>query len=164
MNTISIEIPVGKEVDWEESKKQNIIVLKNKQMNYDEVRSVTYEEIRSELLKTDFYFISNSGDIEHGSTGHTDNCAKTSNQLECLLSLNKLINTAIYLNGNWKPHSSLSSVYSIVDNYGSLRIDKYDIDSPEISGRVIFKSEELAKQAIEILGIPTIKMALSTYF
>lgn len=157
MNNIEIEIPYGKEIDWEESKKQNKIILKDKQL--------TYEEIRSEVLKGTFYFIGSYGDIKKGCCGHTDNCAKTSNQLECLLCLNKLINTAIYLNGNWKPFSSLKSVYSIiVDSYGVLRIHQYDMDSPETSGRVIFKSEELAKQAIEILGIPTIRKALSTYY
>lgn len=156
MNNIEIEIPNNKEVDWEESKKQNKIILKDKQL--------TYNEIRSEVLKGTFYFIGNDGNIKQGCYGHTDNCAKTSNQLECLLSLNKFINTAIYLNGDWKPELSLKSVYSIVDSYGALRIYKYDIDSPEISGRVIFKSEELSKQAIEILGIQTIRKALSTYY
>lgn len=163
MNNIEIEIPRGKEVDWEESKKQNKIVLKDKQL--------TYEEICEKLFsKSDtYYYVNNHGNISAASSIcnpyiSNPNSASTDSQLEALLSLNKLINTAIYLNGDWKPYSSLKTVYSIVDNYGALRIYNYDIESPEISGRVIFKSEELAKQAIEILGIPLIKKALSTYY
>ena len=37
MNKIEIEIPSGKEVDWELSAKQKQIVLKDKQLTYEDV-------------------------------------------------------------------------------------------------------------------------------
>ena len=47
-NELTIEIPEGKIVDWEESKKQNKIVLKDKQL--------TYEDVCKKLFKGGLYF------------------------------------------------------------------------------------------------------------
>ena len=38
----TIEIPNGKIVDWDESKKQNKIVLKDKQLTYGDIRNKIY--------------------------------------------------------------------------------------------------------------------------
>lgn len=73
------------------------------------------------------------------------------------------MNVAKYLNGDWKPNwdevdERKYFIYTcLIDSYigvKSATIHMYDI--------VYFKSEELARQAIEILGEQTIKTALST--
>ena len=86
------------------------------------------------------------------------NCV-SKKQAEKLLALNKLINVAKYLNGDWKPNFN-DGVYKY---YVSIRKGKltvsvtYSIQSVEI----LFESKELAEQAIEILGEETIRLALS---
>lgn len=84
------------------------------------------------------------------------------NHLQKLVAINKLLTTARYLNGNWKP------------DWQNLKEDKYYIfigldtgfhisTSQTINSAVVyFKSEGKAKKAIEILGEDTIRIALST--
>ena len=55
MNKLEIEIPVGKEVDWEASAKQKQIVLKDKQL--------TYKDVCYKLFNKGHYFTDNNGDI-----------------------------------------------------------------------------------------------------
>ena len=147
-NELTIEIPKGKIVDWDESKKQNKIVLKDKQL--------TYEEICNKLPVMI--------DIPLFDTSSKDGNALVANehQLECILAKNKLANVAVYLNDGWKPING-ESVWIIEYNCylgyharsiqaGSTAFNCYEL--------VIFKSKELALQAIEILGEETIKLAL----
>ena len=44
MNTLEIEIPSDKEIDWKESEKQNKIVLKDKQLTYEEICEKLFEK------------------------------------------------------------------------------------------------------------------------
>jgi hypothetical protein len=85
------------------------------------------------------------------------------NQLNKLEAINKLMNTAKYLNGeNWLRSSELGATkYNI---YQELREDKLIVGTHNTirAASVYFKSEKLAKQAIDILGEETIKLALST--
>lgn len=160
-NELTIEIPDNKVVDWDESKKQNKIVLKDKQ--------VTYKDICKKLFENKEFFFTNAiGTIESSSSPvSTDlinavNNSTSYHQLECILAKNKLANVARYLNGEWKPIHG-TSVWIIERNFhseyyaepikvGSMAFDCY--------GLVIFKSSELAEQAIEILGEETVKLAL----
>lgn len=160
MNKIEIEIPVGKEVDWEASAKQKQIVLKDKQL--------TYEDVCNKLFKDGHYYTDDDGDLCFNDRGAniSPNNATTKHQLECLLAKNKLANVARYLNGEWKPiHGTSvwiiernlhSEYYAEPIKVGSMAFDCY--------GLVIFKSSELAKQAIKILGEKTIKLALSPLY
>ena len=101
-NELTIEIPDGKTVDWEESKRQNKIVLKDKRLTYDDVCKKLFEN-------KDIFYTNVAGDIE--STSFLDtadwlydkNNATTAHQLECILAKNKLANVAKYLNNGWKP-------------------------------------------------------------
>lgn len=159
MNKIEIEIPVGKEVDWEASAKQKKIVLKDKQL--------TYEDICNKLFKDGHYYTNEGGDLRFNDrcANISPNNATTKYQLECLLSLNKLINTAIYLNDRWKPNLKTDWGYVLQLNYdNTIIITKMAVKCPYSAGSVIFKSEELARQAIEILGKETVKSALSTFY
>ena len=69
------------------------------------------------------------------------------------------MNVTYYLNDGWKPDSnSLESNYCLVIINNEVVV-RYNIKA--LLGIPIFKSEELAKKAIEILGEETIKIALS---
>lgn len=157
-NELTIEIPDNKVVDWDESKKQNKIVLKDKQLTYGEV-------CRRLFGNQGHYLIESNGSIEIAGLYRCacePNASEDRHQLECILAKNKLANVAKYLNDGWKPIRG-TSVWIIECNFhseyhavpikaGSIAFDCY--------GLVIFKSSELAERAIEILGEETIKFAL----
>lgn len=156
-NELTIEIPNGKIVDWDESKKQNKIVLKDKQL--------TYKDVCKKLFNGETYYTNTSGKIclVNITQYVTDpNNATTEHQLECILAKNMLANTAKYLNDGWKPTIGDTAWYII--SYGHNNIDIVDADFQHsyCSSRIIFKSKELAQQAIEILGEETVKLALES--
>ena len=154
-NELTIEIPNDKVVDWDESKKQNKIVLKDKQL--------TYEDICKKLFPVNnFYYINENGKIVKSGAGTRPflldaNNATTAHQLECILAKNKLANVAVYLNDGWKPEEWKHYYYLDID-HTSIVVGT----SPFCTGtsRILFKSEKLAQQAIEILGEETVKLAL----
>ena len=157
-NELTIEIPDGKTVDWDESKKQNKIVLRDKQP--------TYVKICMELFDKDYYFIDQDGSVEqifisNRSTVAYKNNASTKHQLECLLAKNQLANVAVYLNNGWKPTGTDDAVHYLTMNFGNrIFVSSCSILGGYYFGKIVFKSKELAKQAIEILGEETIKLAL----
>lgn len=160
MNKIEIEIPNDKEIDWEESAKQKQIVFKDKQL--------TYEDVCDKLFDKGHYHTDGNGDIHFVSwINDCPNNASTKHQLECILAKNKLANTAKYLNGDWKPNLDSDYGYGIAISYNSghnLIIDRCAVLCMFSSGKVIFKSEELAQKAIEILGEETVKLALEPLY
>lgn len=164
MNKIEIEIPVGKEVDWEASAKQKQIVLKDKQL--------TYEDVCKELFKNGYYYIDLYSNIQADgccqSHIYESNNATTQHQLECILAKNKLANVARYLNGEWKEYeNNHSSVYKYIIWY-NLRTDTLAIEEShnytQYTSNIIFKSKELCLKAIEILGQETVKLALEPLY
>ena len=144
-NELTIEIPEGKIVDWDESKKQNKIVLKDKQL--------TYEEICDRLP--------GMIDVPLFGTPSEDGNALVANEhyLACLLAKNQLANVAKYLNDGWKPDKR-SDIYYLNNYCGNLVVYLTKEECSMCLGQSIFKTEELAQQAIEILGKKTIKLAL----
>lgn len=139
-NELTIEIPDNKVVDWDESKKQNKIILKDKQITY-------YNDI---IKQTKITSISNMHYF-------------SDNQIRCILAKNKLANVAKYLNGKWKPGKTTAGHFDAYVLY--VTPDKNYIGYVTISNcsqnsNVLFKSSKLAQQAIEILGEETIKLAL----
>lgn len=91
------------------------------------------------------------------------NIFKSKRQAQKLLAINMLINTAKYLNGDWHPKwnrdSDEEKYYIKLCVPDSLHID-YAFNS--CCTNVYFKSRELAKQAVKILGEETIRLALCT--
>ena len=156
-NELTIEIPDGKIVDWEESKKQNKIVLKDKQLTYSDV-------CRKLFLGYGWFFTDAEGGIHHTLGVDAYSCANnsaTKHQLECILAKNKLANVAKYLNGEWNIDSHSSFGYIIIDGgFTEFKIEYTAVYSIESSGRIVFKTKEFAQQAIEILGEETVKLAL----
>lgn len=152
---LTIEIPDGKIVDWDESKKQNKIVLKDKQL--------TYKDVCKKLLGKDFCFIDGDGDILHGDIGEfTPNCAKTAHQLECILAKNQLANVAKYLNNGWKPKSGDIVTGLVLEGKDcNIIFPVYCLDIDKCYfPQFVFKTQKDALQAIEILGEETVKLAL----
>ena len=152
-NEPTIEIPDEKIVDWEESKKQNKIVLKDKQL--------TYEGVCKKLFNGETYYTNTNGIIcsDHIIQSVTDpNNATTGHQLECILAKNQLANVAKYLNDGWKPNDG-DFVFCLT-HWEYLSVGMYHFEN--YGNQIIFKNQEVARQAIEILGEETIKLALES--
>lgn len=153
---LEIEVPQGYEIDKENSTFEKIVFKKVKER-------LTYEKIASKLFEyKNHYYIAGDGNIMKTTIDwECPNNAPTEHQLRRLLALNKLMNVAYYLNdgrkldlNDWKQEKCF--IY-------------YDIKTPKIdfgvcrgviNGVICFNSRELAKQAVEILGKETIKLAL----
>jgi len=160
-NELTIEIPKGKIVDWEESKKQNKIVLKNKQL--------TYNDVCKKLFKNEYFYIGATGTIysssvfDSHSRHYCANNATTEHQLKCILAKNKLATVAKYLNDGWKPSKTDFGYFNAWVLFATPNKDFIGykkIDNCTENSNVLFKSKELAVQAIEILGEETIELAL----
>ena len=152
-NELTIEIPDGKIVDWDESKKQNKVVLKDKQL--------TYEGVCKKLFNGETYYTNTNGKICSSNITQyvTDpNNATTEHQLECILAKNKLANVAKYLNDGWKPNKG-DFVFCLT-HWEYLSVGMYHFEN--YGNQIIFKNREVAQQAVEILGEETIKLALES--
>ena len=152
---IKIQVPEGYEIDRENSTFE-CIKFKPK--------SLTYEEIARELFDgKNAYYIGALGHVVSGNIhdNHCENsnvCA-TRPQGEKLMALNKLINIATYLNGDWVPNFNDSSQAKFFITW---QFNKTKVGTNYTSniGTPCFKTKELADQAIEILGENTIELAL----
>ena len=160
---LKIEIPEGYEVDKENSTFEKIVFKKVEE-------KLTYTKIINELFNgKKYYYTDKYGTIKETVNSEkvndfriTDsNNAPTKHQLERLLALNKLMNIAHYLNDGWELNWNDNSQEKafIYYNYSDKAFQTL-IDVSFNCGKVYFKSKELAKQAIEILGEETIKLAL----
>lgn len=153
---ITITVPEGYEIDKENSTFE-CIKFKKKQL--------TYEDIAKRLFKDKgCFFTGVSGEVHYiANLGvgyfQSNNCI-SKKQAEKFLAINKLMNVAKYLNDGWQPNWNDSKEYRF---YIKQIDDKLFIDFAIFNGySVYFKTRELAKQAIEILGEETIKLALCT--
>lgn len=162
-NELIITIPDNKVVDWDESKKQNKIVLKDKQL--------TYKDICKKLFgNKEFFFTNAIGTIEKSSSSlvspdliNAVNNSTSYHQLKCIIAKNMLANTAKYLNGEWKPGKTSEGHFDAWVLYTTPNEDFIGwvkIYNCSQNSNVLFKSPKLIKQAIEILGEETIKLAL----
>jgi hypothetical protein len=160
MNKIEIEIPNDKEIDWEASAKQKQIVFKDKQL--------TYKNVCEKLFEAGHHYIDANGKIRFFKL--INDCpsnAISEHQLECILAKNKLANVARYLNGNWKPGKTVSghfNAYVLFATPNKDYIGCVKIQDCAYNSNVLFKSQELAQQAIEILGEETVKLALEPLY
>lgn len=155
VNEIKINVPEGMEA-----------YLENNTIKFRPIeKKLTYDNIAKELFKdkktyyTDAFCnikVINNADINYKDI---NNCT-SEKQLKKLLAINKLMNVAKYLNGDWQPdwnNHKEPKYYICISKYTGEYIAYCDNTS-----FVYFKTEELAKQAIDILGKETIKLALCT--
>ena len=160
---LKIEIPKGYEVDKENSTFEKIVFKKVEE-------KLTYTKIIKELFNgKKYYYINDYGTIKETYDPEkiidfcdTDpNNAPTKYQLERLLALNKLMNVAYYLNDGWEPNWNDGCQEKFYIYYNSA-VKTFNVSANFYynGGVTYFKSKEIAKQAIEILGEETIKLAL----
>lgn len=158
MNTkeIKITVPEGYEIDKENSTFECIKFKK---------KGLTYEDV-AEKLFTDriIYFIGDEAKIDTYTPDkdhtHLANNATSGKQLKRLLALNKLMNVAEYLNEGWKPDWKDSTVkWYLLWQACDEQLCTIDLSHIQYPGPV-FKTPDLALQAIEILGEEEVKLAL----
>lgn len=130
-------------------------------------KKLTYEYIARELFNNCCCYITSAGIIRDeanipNNANNSNNCV-TRRQAEKLLAINKLMNVAKYLNGDWQPNWNDGNDYKWFI-YFSNEYKKLNTDCVHSMQQhfIYFKSDELAKQAIEILGEEIIKLALCT--
>lgn len=157
MNTkeIKITVPEGYEIDKENSTFE-CIKFKKKGLTYSNVHKALFGD-------GNYYYISVGGNIVRGENSNVEefsHLAKHSSQLERILALNKLMNVAEYLNEGWKPNwkDSTDKWYLL---WQACDEQLYTIGLSHIQyPGPVFKTRDLALQAIEILGEEEVKLAL----
>ena len=155
---LKIEAPEGYEVDWDNSS-MNTIRFKPIE------KKITYNDICRELfLNRPSWRLTGSGitNCTLDTIIYPSSMGTSHKQLEQLLALNKLMNVAKYLNGDWEPNWNDEFENKFCIHYA---LGKLYLSSKQRAnyGCVYFKSEELALQAIEILGEEEVKKALGIF-
>lgn len=160
--TIEFKIPEGYVFDKDNST-ENVIRFKPIK------KKITYQDVKNELFAdTKKCYLEYAGDICSSRTIKYCNIntimATSKNQIEQLLALNKLMNVAKYLNGDWEPdwYNSGETKWGISFNGSQKKID-ISVWGTQKYGNVYFKLEELVYQAIEILGEEEVKKALGIF-
>lgn len=132
-------------------------------------KKIAYKDVCRELfLNNPSWRLTDLGTAIHATCTssaiiHHKTISTSEKQLAQLLALNKLMNVAKYLNGYWEPDFT-DNKYKFYISYC------YDVKKLNVwfkqymnDGSVYFKSEELVRQAIEILGEEEIKKALGIF-
>lgn len=158
MNSKNLTIipPEGMEA-YQEGDKIKFRPIKEKKPSYKDIA-------RKLLYGQTVWYINNWGKITSLIAGdcyyHPNNCTSIK-QAEKLLAINKLMNVAKYLNGDWQPNwnNSKECKYCLIIEGNDITICCRTETNSNI---VYFETKELAQRAVEILGEETIKLALST--
>lgn len=148
---LKIEVPEGYEVDWDNSS-NNTIRFKSVK------KKIIYQDVINNIKAKNI-----GVNVQFGLTKIGTDCFITSEkQLEQLLALNKLINVANYLNGDWEPNwnDEFEDKIYFYYSYGKLNICAKRYSN---FGCVCFKTIDLAHQAVEILGKEEVKKALGIF-
>ena len=148
---LKIETPEGYEVDWDNSS-NNVIRFKLIK------KKITYQDVINNIKAKNI-----GVNVQFGLTKIGKDFFITSEkQLEQLLALNKLMNVAKYLNGDWEPdwNNEYKNKFCIFHSFGKLNICNKGYSN---FGCAVFKSRDLAFQAIEILGEEEVKKALRVF-
>ena len=160
---LKIEAPEGYEVDWDNSS-NNVIRFKPTE------KKITYKDICRELfLDRHSWRLTDLGICKYShctlsANIHHSTISTSRQQLEQLLALNKLLNVAKYLNGDWEPNwnNFNKTKWSLFFDHSKNKLVTSNWQTSHY-GCVHFKSEELAYQAIEILGEEEVKKALGIF-
>ena len=125
---------------------------------------ITYDDVLKELYygKTAYWVGSTRisyAITKENSYNDINNCASEA-QCKRTVAFNKLQNIAKFLNKGWKPDFTYSCHYTICKDctgeYCFLANDKYQ------AGAIYFKTEEIAREAIRLMGEESLKDLFST--
>lgn len=155
--------PEGYEIDKEKSTLEHILFKK-----IEKPEPKTYKEVATLLFKGKNGFYTNESGVIYNifnivSSAIYPNTALTKEQLEWLMALNKLQNVANFLNDGWVPDWAGNNHKCTLFYDAERRWINTAWNVNAVRGMVYFKTEELAKKAIEILGEEVIKTALGVY-
>ena len=129
-----------------------------------EGKPITYDEVLKELYYGKTAFWVGSTRISYAITNKNsyndiNNCASEA-QCKRMVAFNKLQNIAKYLNKGWKPDfCSLEKKWCIVKDRGSFST-RYNQEINDAS--VYFKNEDLANEAIRLMGEESLNDLFST--
>ena len=153
---IKITVPEGYEIDKENSTFE-CIKFKKKGLTYENVAEKLFNNKKAYFIGVNAHIINFTADEQ--SIYHANN-ATSEKQLKRLLAINKLMNVATYLNGDWKPNfaDDTDKWYLLWQGYAK-QLDIIGLSHIRYVGPV-FKTQKLALQAIEILGEEEVKLAL----
>lgn len=159
-NDLTIIPPEGMEAYQEGNKiKFRTVKCDKKELTYDYIAKKLFEHNKT-------YYIGNFANVDCIEEAlynyrEANNCT-SEKQARKLLAINKLMNVAKYLNGDWQPNWGTDDKFNYfiyIDSKGVLSIGSHAFT---YSSEIYFKSRELAEQAISILGEETIRLALCT--
>lgn len=164
-----IPVPDGYDVFISEEGKPMIrkkLGLMEKAPDAGDGSPITYDDISKKLfLKKDTFFIVgkdiSSSKAHDENYNDFDNCTSVA-QAKRMAAFNKLQNIAKYLNGDWKPKfDGNTELWDINVAYDS---EEYIPCSSVVynNGMVYFKSEQLANEAIRLMGENSLKDLFST--
>lgn len=137
---------------------------KKKNPNAVEENPITYEDVLKELfLDKNTYWIGNvninTTRPQHNNYSDINNCTSMG-QARRLIAFNKLQNIAKYLNGDWKPDFSIpAKKWSIHEEFGDFE-SVFSVTENDAS--VYFKNEDLANEAIRLMGEESLNDLFST--
>lgn len=159
--TIEVKIPDGYIFDKDNST-ENIIRFKpiKKKITYQDVKEKLFPESHSS-----FYFGKEGAIVQTFNIKYLSKellLATSQRQLQQIRALNKLMNVAKYLNGDWEPNwnDEFEDKIYFYYSYGKLNICAKRYSN---FGCVCFKTIDLAHQAVEILGKEEVKKALGIF-
>lgn len=126
---------------------------------------ITYDDICKDLFynKDTYYFAEcnkiSSWVMTSSNYKDFDNCTSIA-QVKRMIAFNKLMNIAKYLNGDWKPNFDRDDEKWNINKKGDTYIEMYTRTLNK-SG-VYFKSQELTKEAIRLMGEESLNDLFST--
>jgi hypothetical protein len=126
---------------------------------------ITYDDICKDLFyNKDTYYLAERNNISSwvmtsSNYKDFDNCTSIA-QVKRIIAFNKLMNIAKYLNGDWKPSFDRDDEKWNINKEGDTYIEMYTRTLNK-SG-VYFKSQELTKEAIRLMGEESLNDLFST--
>ena len=128
-NELTIEIPDGKIVDWDESKKQNKIVLKDK----ENTKPRSWEEYceQHNTTVTECYFIDNGADVRVAGwypdipSDMLKNALPSKELAEAFLAMMQLMSLRQEWIGNWEPdwENNFIGNWCVISQEYKLKVD-----------------------------------------
>lgn len=131
----------------------------------EEGKPITYDDICKDLFyNKDAYYLDESNKVSSlvmtsSNYNDFDNCTSIA-QAKRMIAFNKLQNIAKYLNGDWKPRFDRDDAKWNINKEGDTYIEMYTRTLNK-SG-VYFKSQELTKEAIRLMGEESLNDLFST--